>query len=201
MSIITGGLGGTHLITQGYGYITIVVPIIQGGVITPQIIHIPETYVYKVGLLSIVENQTSLDISINKISVAKYNKQSFNSNKLSIVKLAKIEQLLNELNITLPQEIKGLIHDLIIINATKLNIPTENLSFLSTEFLMEVNEDQLKLIVEKEELFVISILNLIERIERAIDVDIPDVMVLDAKRKLYYLELLDLLSKLDEEED
>lgn len=202
MSIITSGLGGTHLITQGYGYTAVVVPVIQqGGVITPQIIHIPETYVYKVGSLSIVENQTNLNIPINKISVAKYNEQSFNSNKLSIIKLAKIEQLLGELCIIVPQEIKGLIHDLIIINAAKLNIPIENLSFLSTEFSIEVDKAQLKLIAEKEGLFVISVLNLIEQIERAIDAEIPDVMVLDAKRKLHYLELLDLLSKLDEDED
>ena len=63
-SIITSGLGGTHLITQGYGYSIIVVPVVRGGVIRPEVIYVTRKYKFPVFQLDVLSELDSVEIRL-----------------------------------------------------------------------------------------------------------------------------------------
>lgn len=177
MSIITSGLGGTHLITQGYGYPAVVIPVTVGGVVKPEVFYIQETYLFPVHKL-----QTLGDLY-----------QEVPLNKLSLLALTKLRKLTKELKIALSESTSALIDDLIIINESKGSVDVSKLKVVKAMDL-DKSIDELQVLFEEKLPYIISRLDLIKEIEAAIPYD----LMTDARKKAKYLELLELLDKLDE---
>lgn len=130
MGIATSGLGGTHLITQGYGYsAVIVVPVVEGKA-RPRVEYIPVKIKKELSDLYIIVRELietpeilSPDVVIKYVTrkeLARY----------SVVVAAKINREVERLEIPLPASLKLTLEVLSIADKSGAEITPENLTFV-----------------------------------------------------------------------
>lgn len=193
MGIVTKGLGGTHLITSGYGYIGIVVapPAVthprRKPKAPPRVIRIPAEYEFILRGLGIIKKFT----------------QDINVHGLSVIKAEEVEILLAGLGIVLPDEVQVLLHVLAIARSEDT----------------EISLEQLEVIKKTEQYYILSPLSLIAKVEKEIGVaelkllseminDLqvapPDIYKIKtkelAKKLKKYIDLYDLIESIDKAE-
>lgn len=175
MSIATEGIGGTHFVTKGYGYTTVVVLPSRGKGRFRKILRRPR----KPRKIKIPQEHflSLLDLGI----IGKYEKE-IELHSLSLEKVKEISLLLSELNIKLPVGLEVLLNELKI--AAKK--PYE-----------EISIKDLNIIREKTSVHQVNALAIAKEIRQEIEVQIPDIYKLKIKELMKLYELLDLLEKLD----
>jgi len=195
-------LGGTHLITSGYGYIAIVVLVEETGIIKKKIIKPRLIYVKR-----------EFAITLQRLGIiTQYDKELFLKG-LSIIKFKQVTKKLKNLNIVLPQELELPLSELIILverheeltlvglSITRKEEIIKEINNLSTlkPFYRQINLDQLNLIKMGETSIQLNVLNLIKEIKVSINVTIPNIYLLKQKQLAEYLKLIDLLDQIIEE--
>jgi len=185
LSIITSGLGGTHLITQGYGYSIIVVPVVRGGVIRPEVIYVTRKYKFPVFQLDVLSELLEKEAELNT---------------LDILKFKILKKRCNSLDIVLPKSLGVLIDDLSLIQEEGVNVNVNKLLAVRKIEIKESVSELKSLSDENKEIFMLSKLELIKELTTSILMQIPeDLHIANIKKKAEYLELLDLLDQLDEQ--
>ena len=203
MSIITRGLGGTHLITQGYGYSIIIIPVEVGqkGAVVREAraYQVERIFLFIVKSLRITTKVTK-DFYVKALDVMKYNRVFEIVDSLNITsKSTDFQYFIEVLKMILAQGIEfksdplNLIKpvtDSSIINEFRIN------SSLQGDM---VKIDMLKIFGEVQNVFVLNSLDIVRLIEFNVLTNIKDIRILNLKQIKEYLELLQLLNELSED--
>jgi len=175
--IITQGMGDNQmLITQGYGPITIIIPVVEGTRgrrRRPEIQIIPYSVAIVLKGLGIIDEGTIVK-DISGFHVIVEGKEEFALSPLYVIVLHKVVILLKELDIIIPYELN---------------------------FFMESMVENPTVISEWKEAYVLNGHVLIETIMESIMLKIPDIVKLHKRSKMRKLsELIDLIGGMEGDE-
>lgn len=198
--IVTRGYGEDSLIiTQGYGYIEVIVvepiepPIRRPP--RPRIIRVPKEFLFDLVRLGIVrpyekvEKLVPLDImwkdkkelTLKERNLVKQYEKGIGLVPLALTKAIEIKVLLRELNIALPHEVQAVLDEL---SAT---------AKLEKSFSLR----DLDIIKKDRTLYQIATLNFIKEIKKEIEAQIPNIHALKKMEQLKVMRLINLLDQLD----
>ena len=203
MSIITRGLGGTHLITQGYGYSIIIIPVEVGqkGAVVREAraYQVERIFLFIVKSLRITTKVTK-DFYVKALDVMKYNRVFEIVDSLNITsKSTDFQYFIEVLKMILAQGIEFKSDPLNLIKPVTDSSIINEFRINSTLQGDMVKIDMLKIFGEVQNVFVLNSLDIVRLIEFNVLTNIKDIRILNLKQIKEYLELLQLLNELSED--
>ena len=185
MAIATRGFGGTHLITQGYGYTAIIIPVEVGGVVRPYVTYVKRKYRFPVIQLDFITEQIAEQMDVNALNIARFR---------------ELSRKCEELKLQIPKDIQFLIDDLTLIEEQGAKVNVNKLKTIKSIEIFESAEALKTMSFQEERIFMLFKLRLIKELKVKLRMQIPkDLKVEKYKKRAKYLEMLDLIDSLDEE--